>query len=205
MSNKNKIINSIAALLGLNVELEQVKLVDGVTLIEADSFEAGAGVFVVTEEGNVPVPVGDYELETGQILVVQEEGIIFEIKDMPSEAEEEMPAETPEGEMKKDNMSEGPKAVKRTIESIVKETVFSRVEELSTENDALKNEIAELKKEVELSSQKTAEAKEVELSEQPAATPIVHNPENKEAAMMIKYATKRTRTTMDAVLEKLSK
>jgi hypothetical protein len=205
MSNKNKIINSIAALLGLNVELEQVKLVDGVTLIEADSFEAGAGVFVVTEEGNVPVPVGDYELETGQILVVQEEGIIFEIKDMPSEEEEEMPAEAPEGEMKKDNMSEGPKAVKRTIESIVKETVFSRVEELSTENDALKNEIAELKKAVELASQKPAEAKEVELSEQPAATPIVHNPENKEAAMTIKYATKRTRTTMDAVLEKLSK
>lgn len=205
MSNKNKLINSIATLLGLNVELEQMKLIDGATVIEADAFEAGAGVFVVTEEGNVPMPIGDYELETGQILVVQEEGIIAEIKDVTPEAEEEMPAENPEGEMKKDNMSDSPKAVKRTIESIVKETVFSRVEELASENEALKSEIAELKKAVELAAQKPAEAKEVDLSEQPAATPIVHNPENKQEASTIRYATKRTRTTMDAVLEKLSK
>jgi hypothetical protein len=201
MANKNKLINSIAALLGMSVELEQMKLVDGATVIEADAFEGGAAVFVVTEEGNVPLPAGEYELETGQILVVQEEGIIYEIKEMTSEAEEEMPAE---GEMKKDDMSDAPKTAKRTIESIVKETVFSKVEELADENEKLKSEIAELKKAVELASQEP-EAQEVELSEQPAAKPIVHNPENKSEASVIKYATKRTRTTMDAVLEKLSK
>lgn len=201
MANKNKLINSIAALLGMSVELEQMKLVDGATVIEADAFEGGAAVFVVTEEGNVPLPIGDYELENGQILVVQEEGVIYEIKEMTSEAEEEIPAD---GEMKKDDMSDAPKTAKRTIESIVKETVFSKVEELADENEKLKSEIAELKKAVELASQKP-EAQEVELSEQPAAKPIVHNPENKSEASVIRYATKRTRTTMDAVLEKLSK
>ena len=204
MSNKNNIIKQISALLGLNVDLEQMKLIDGATVIEADVFESGAGVFVVTEQGNVPVPVGDYELESGQILVVQEEGIIYEIKEVEATEETETPTEQPEGDLKKDNMSEGPKTAKRTIESIVKETVFSRVEELASENETLRNEIVELKKSIELASQKTVST-EVELSEQPAATPIVHNPENKEAAPMMRYATKRTRTTMDAVLEKLSK
>jgi len=83
---KNSTINKIKALLGMEVSLEQIKLVDGVTIFEADAFEMDAPVFIVTEdEQKIPVPVGEYELEDGRILVVIEEGVIAEIKEMEEE------------------------------------------------------------------------------------------------------------------------
>jgi hypothetical protein len=48
-------------------------------------------VFIVTEdEQKIPVPVGEYELEDGRILVVVEEGIISELKEKADEVEEEV-------------------------------------------------------------------------------------------------------------------
>jgi phosphoglycolate phosphatase-like HAD superfamily hydrolase len=47
-------------------ELATMKLMDGVTVLEADAFEAGMEVFIVTEdEQRVALPVGEYELEDG--------------------------------------------------------------------------------------------------------------------------------------------
>jgi hypothetical protein len=192
---ENKLIKAIATALGLNVELEQVKLVDGQTILEADTFEAGKEIVVVTPDGNVPVPVGQYELETGQILVVETEGIIKEILDAPAEETEAEPAPAP-AEQPAEAMSENETTkVKRTIESIVKETVFSRVEELKAENEALKAEL-----EVAL-----AKVKEVELSANsiPSAKPITHNPENKSTESIMKLGSKKPRSTMDTILEKM--
>ena len=79
---KNSLINQIKTLLGMEVKLETMKLSDGVTVLEAEMFEAGNEVFVVTEdEQKIALPVGEYELEDGRILVVVEEGIISEIKE----------------------------------------------------------------------------------------------------------------------------
>jgi len=87
--NTNQILNKVRVLLGMEVKLEQMKLGDGVTVLEAEMFEAGNEVFVVTEdEQKIPVPVGEYELEDGRILVVVEEGIIAEIKEKEVEEEE---------------------------------------------------------------------------------------------------------------------
>ena len=77
-------INQIKALLGMEVKLETMKLVNG-TEIEAEVFEAGAEVFIVSEEEKVALPIGEYELEGGQVLVVAEEGVISEIKDAAQE------------------------------------------------------------------------------------------------------------------------
>ena len=91
---KNSTINKIKALLGMEVALEQMKLMDGVTILEADAFEMDNEVFVVTEdEQKIPLPVGEYELESGMILVVEVEGIIKEVKEAVVEEEE---VETPE-------------------------------------------------------------------------------------------------------------
>ena len=58
------IINQIKTLLNMEVKLEQMKLADGMTVLEADSFAPEMEVFVVTEdEQKIPVPVGEYELE----------------------------------------------------------------------------------------------------------------------------------------------
>ena len=73
------------------VELAQAKLDNG-TILEAEAFEAGNEIFIVTEDERVAMPVGEYMMEDGQMLVVSEEGIIGEIKAQEEEveAEEEM-------------------------------------------------------------------------------------------------------------------
>jgi len=194
--NTNQILNKVRVLLGMEVKLEKMKLGDGVTVIEAETFEAGNEVFVVTEdEQKIPVPLGEYELEDGRILVVVEEGVISELKEKEEEVEE---VETPEEEeaKKEPEMAneEAPKNIKKTVESIVKETFFSEMEELKKENEELKAQIEKLSK-VEVSE-------DVELSE---VKPIAFNPENENKSEVLKYGTKRPKNTMDSILENLNK
>ena len=81
-----EILENVKSLLGVELSedkkivLASEKLANG-TEIQADSFETGSAVFIETEDESVPLPTGDYELESGQILVVIEEGVIAEIKD----------------------------------------------------------------------------------------------------------------------------
>lgn len=190
---KNSLINQIKTLLGMEVKLETMKLSDGVTVLEAEMFEAGNEVFVVTEdEQKIALPIGEYEMEDGRILVVVEEGIISEIKEKEEE-EEEMPEEAPiEEEAKKEQEMETSKAApKKIVESMIKESFFSEIEALKNENNELKAELSKLK-----------EVKEVELSE---VKPISFNPENENTNDSIKLSAKRQRTTMDSILEKLNK
>lgn len=199
--NTNQILNKVRVLLGMEVKLETMKLGDGVTVLEAEMFEAGNEVFVVTEdEQKIALPVGEYELEDGRILVVVEEGIIAEIKEKEVEEEEAPEVETPEEEeaKKEPEMSEeAPKQIKKTVESIVKETFFSEMESLKKENEELKARIEKLSK-----VEKDEETNEVELSD---VKPIAFNPENENKIETLKIGAKRPRTTMDSILEKLNK
>lgn len=191
--NTNQILNKVRLLLGMEVKLETMKLGDGVTVLEAEMFEAGNEVFVVTEdEQKIALPIGEYELEDGRILVVVEEGVISEIKEKEEE-EEEVEEEAPiEEEAKKEQEMETSKAApKKIVESMIKESFFSEIEALKNENNELKAELSKLK-----------ETKEVELSE---VKPISFNPENENTNESIKLGAKRTRTTMDSILEKLNK
>jgi hypothetical protein len=59
----------------------------------------GGDVWVTAEDGTrVPVPVGEYPLESDMILVVSEEGIVGELVEKPTEEEvvEDAPAEMAE-------------------------------------------------------------------------------------------------------------
>ena len=80
------------------VKLEQLKLENG-TILEADSFEAGKEVFIITEDEKVALPVGEYELEDGRSLLVEEVGLIAEIKSEEEKEEEVEAAEHKEEEM----------------------------------------------------------------------------------------------------------
>tara|TARA_R110002049_G_scaffold200171_2_gene370774 strand:+ start:1071 stop:1694 length:624 start_codon:yes stop_codon:yes gene_type:complete len=97
-------LNKVKTLLGLEVSLEQMKLDNG-TVIEAEKFEAGESVFIITEDEKVALPIGEYELEDGSKLVVEEEGIIATIGAAEEEVveeeviEEEVEAEDQETEM----------------------------------------------------------------------------------------------------------
>lgn len=202
---KKNVINQIKELLGMEVKLGTMKLSDGVTVLEAESFEAGAEVFIVAEDQKIALPVGEYELEDSRILVVMEEGIISEIKEM--EAEEEMPIEEPQAEVEVEveAEAEAPKEIKKTVESIVKETFFSEMEALKIENEELKAKLemfSKVEPTTEVATEEITEEIKVELEE---VSPITFNPENVNKSETFKYATKRTRSTMDAILEKLNK
>jgi hypothetical protein len=193
---KNSTINKIKALLGMEVSLEMMKLADGTTVLEADAFEMDNEVFVVTpDEQKIPLPVGEYELENGMILVVEVEGIIKEVKEAPM-GEEEAPMEqtTPEVPVEAEAVTP---AAKKTVESIVKETFFSEIEALKNENIELKAKLENLSKVNEVAVEAT------ELSEEPK--PISFNPENTNTVEMMKFAKNRSRTTLDSIFEKLNK
>jgi hypothetical protein len=191
---KNSLINQIKTLLGMEVKLEQMKLMDGVTVLEADSFEAGNEVFIVTEdEQKIPLPVGEYEFEDGRMLIVIEEGVISEVKEKEEEVEE--PEVEVETEKKEEMETEKPTA-KKTIESVVKETFFSEIEKLKEENETLKAELSKLKEVKET---------EVELAIEEEVKPISFNPENENKVEVVKIASKRPRTIMDSVMNKINK
>jgi hypothetical protein len=192
---KNSTINKIKSLLGMEVKLEQMKLIDGTTVLEADAFEMDNEVFIVTEdEQKIPLPIGEYELENGMMLVVAVEGIIAEIKE--AVVEEVAPeVEAPEVEVEAETAS-APTA-KKTIESIVKETFFSEIEALKTENIELKAKLELLSKVDEVTEEVT------ELAEEPK--PISFNPENTNVVEPFRFEKNRSRSTIDSIFEKLNK
>jgi hypothetical protein len=175
----------------MEVKLAQMKLADGVTVLEFDALEVGKEIFIVSENGNVPMPIGEYELEDGQMLEIYEDGIIGEIA---SKEEEQAPMEEkePVAEVPVEASVEAPQTAKKTVETVSKETYFSEMEEL-------KREITELKEQLKLKE----EVKEVVLEETPK--PITFNPENvNEEKFNIKLSNNKVLTLEDRVRQKLA-
>jgi hypothetical protein len=192
---KTSVINQIKTLLGMEVKLETMKLMDGITIFEADAFEMDKEVFIVTEdEQKIPVPIGEYKMEDGRILVVVEEGIISELKEKEEEVEEVIEEEAPEVEVEVE--AEATPSAKKTIESIVKETFFAEIEKLTNENIELKEKLENLSKVEEVA---------VEATELADIAPISFNPENTNEVETFVYGSKRPRTIMDTILEKINK
>jgi len=182
------VVNQIKELLGMDVKLAQMKLMDGVTVIEAETFEPEMAVFIVNEDERVPMPVGEYVLEDGNVLKVEVEGVIASIE-MPEEEAPEV--EEVETTKKEEEMATETATPKRVVESITKEMFFSEIEKLRAE-------IAELK----LSKTEVLEA--VELSNDNIEV-LSHNPEATNEVKMNLYSKKRQATTFDVVLSKLNK
>ena len=189
---KTSVINQIKTLLGMEVKLETMKLMDGITIFEADAFEMDNEVFIITEdEQKIPVPIGEYELEDGRILVVEVEGIILEVKE--ASTEEEVVEEAPEVEVEVE--AQATPTAKKTIESVTKETFFAEIEKLKNENIELKAKLETLSKVEEVALEAT------ELSD---VTPISLNPENINEVTQIKFGSNRPKTLMDTIIEKLN-
>ncbi len=175
-----KFFAELSAVETSEVELAQAKLDNG-TVLEAESFEAGQPIFIVSEEDRIAVPVGEYEMEDGRILVVAEEGVIGEIKEATAEVEEEAPSVEIEVEA----------AVEPTMEEKIKEVVMPILEEMRAELSAMKEEMAKKKQEMS--------------SDMPAAMPIRHNPEAAPAPARVNLAQNAPETAIDRVLARLNK
>lgn len=198
-----EMLNQIKNVLGVElsteekVELAQAKLENG-TVLEAESFESGQEVFILTDDDKVALPIGEYEMEQdGKILVVVEDGIISEIKD--KEEEEVVEEEVVEEELNDDEKY----ATKQELAEI--KSMVEEIKELMQEG---KKE--EMHREEELMSQKMTElacqedeALKEELSK-PASEPIKHSPEAKEELNKVVYSQKRNLTTKDIVFSKIA-
>jgi len=126
-------------------ELVEGKLVDGTAV--AYDLEAGL-IFVIGEDGaQIPAPVGEHQLESGEVVVVLEEGKIAEVKqadakiEIEIEASEEMPDEE---DPKKD---EAMAKVEQAMGDLEK-----KVEELTAKVKAMEEKAEEVKEAVKMSA-----------------------------------------------------
>jgi hypothetical protein len=171
------------------VELASMTLADG-TMVEAEVFEAGANAFLVDGEGNrVAVPVGEHKLEDGKILVVEEEGIIKEIKEAVMEEEE------PKVEVEIEAAEEEAPAAEMTIGDLV-----GMIESLRSEVEMMKEEMGKYTKEE--MSEESNEVAEVVMA---AQKPMVAAPVEKKHELKFHIGAERVATTKDRVFSKLFK
>lgn len=188
-------LTKVKELLGLSeeVQLAQATLENG-TVIEAEEMSAGKEVFIVTEEMSerVPLPVGEYALEDGQMLKVEEEGIIASIGAAEEPAEEEVEAEEVEA-AEEEEMSYATKQELAEVKEMIKEikAMIKDKEEMSEVVEDAKEELQEEEVKEELSAQEPVEK-------------VKHNPEAETKKALNLYGQKRPSTTMDKVLSRIS-
>jgi len=215
-----EMINQIKTLLNIEVKLEEQKLENG-TRVEAESFEKGKEIFILTDDEKVAMPVGEYLLEDGRLIVVKEEGMIDDVR----EVSDEVPQKEEES---KDDPKDETEDLKYKDEEMRDDGEEAAVDDWQGMEKRIKNledAIADLKAKVgeenveasedvkeELNEEVKEEVKE-EVNDQlkeelstPAAAPIKHNPESGNAKTEhFRIAPKRRPSTMDYILNQLNK
>ena len=198
----NNVIEKIKEVLNLNeeVKLEQTKLENG-TVIEFDSLEEGKEVFIVSDEEKIAMPVGEYILEDSRLLVVEEEGVIADVREVSDEVPSE---ETEEGEEIEEELAEEDDIMRDMMGRI--QNLEDAIADIKSKED-LKEELSAIEignnLTVELSQEIPAEV-QAELSE-PSAEPIVSNPESFKTLSKFKIGANRKANTMDRVLSNFNK
>ena len=164
-------------------KLAQMTLENG-TIIEAEEFAPEFEVFIVTEEDKIALPVGEYSLEDGMVLIVESEGIIKEIKEATSEEEE---------------------VVEEEVEA-AEELSYATKEELA-EVKSMIEEIKAMIKDKEDMAAQTAEVEaqvKEELSSTPAAAPLKHNPEGNVETKKVTFGQNRPQSIQDRVFARIA-
>ena len=212
-----EMLNQIKTLLNIEVKLEEQKLENG-TRVEAESFEKGKEIFILTDDEKVAMPVGEYLLEDGRLIVVAEEGIIDDVREVSDEVpqkEEEAKDETEDLKEKEEEMEEEAdvedwagmeKRIKNLEDAIA--DLKAKVGESNMEEE-------EVEMEEEVNRQPKSRTVKEEFNEneqlkeelsQPAAAPIKHNPEAGNAKREnFRIAPNRKPSTMDYILNQLNK
>lgn len=194
--NANNMLNQIKTLLGMEVKFAQAKLENGTT-IEAEEMSAGNEVFIVTEDEKIAMPVGEYQLEDGQILIVEEEGVIASIGSEEAPVEEEVEASEEVSELSEDSNEESEES-QELSEELQDDEKYATKEELAE----IKSMIDEIKAMLE-PKEEMASQEEVELASQEPVEKITHNPEA-EAPKSFLYSQTRSSNTMDRVMQKIA-
>ena len=129
-------LNEIKTLLNIEVKLEEQKLENG-TVVSAEAFEKDNEIFIVTDDEKVAMPVGEYILEDGRLLVVEAEGVIADVREVSDEvpAKEEVEETEDLEEEVKEEMSYATKEELAEVKTMVEEikAMLEPKEEMSEE------------------------------------------------------------------------
>ena len=194
-------LNQIKTLLNIEVKLEEQKLENG-TIISAESFEKGNEIFIKTDDQSVAMPVGEYLLEDGRLLIVEEEGIIADVREVsdedPAKEEEEVSEEVTEDLAEEDDIMKDMMGRIQNLEDAIADLKADKEGKLE------KDEEVEMEQE---SVSKQPKSRTVKEEFNAASAPIKHNPEssNQQKSDGYMYSQKRVGTTLDRVLSRLNK
>ena len=188
MKNPIEMLKEIKSVLGIELSQEVVEtklaqmMLENGTVLEAEEFAPEFEVFIVTEEDKIALPVGEYALEDGKVLVVETEGIIKEIKELAGEeVEEEVPSEEMPQEMAAEDYAT--KAELAELKSMIEEikAMLEPKEEMSKVEELVREDLSK-----------------------PAAAPLKHSPEAEVAKKQIVFGANRPQSTKDTVMSRIA-
>jgi len=205
-----EMLNQIKTLLNIEVKLEEMKLENG-TIVSAESFEKGKELFIVTDDEKVAMPVGEYLLEDGRLVVVEEEGIIADVR----EVSDEVPAkETEDGEEITSDLKEEEEmadvadweGMEKRIQNLEDAIADLKADKKDKMEDVQEEEMSEESQPLKSRTVKEEFSEEVKEELSAAAKPIKHNPEGEvKQKRNVEFAKGKFNTTLDRVLNKLNK
>jgi len=203
---QSEMLNQIKTLLNIEVKLEDMKLENG-TVVSAESFEKGKELFIVTDDEKVAMPVGEYLLEDGRLVVVEEEGLIADVREVSDEVpaketeeDKEITSDLEEKELAEVGDWEGMEKRIQNLEDAIADLKGDKKDKM---------EDAEEVKEEEMSDDSQAPLKSRTVKEEfseASAKPIKHNPEAETKQIKkVEFGKGKFNTTLDRVLNKLNK
>jgi len=211
----NDMLNKIKTIIGgielteevKEVQLAEMKLQNG-TVVEAEEFKKDEAIFIKSDEERIAMPVGEYVLEDGKLLVVEEEGIIADMRDVSDDvpAKEEASEEEVKEEMAEEELDE--EAAVYDWEGMEK-----RIKNLEDAIADLKADKVDAPEEVEATAELSEEVKEeikedvneeVELSAVETVAPVKHNPEAKNESKFTLKKNNYPKTLQSRIYEKLN-
>ena len=204
--NANETLNRVMVALGIKAEapavevnLAQLKTMDGQATFDAESFEVGSAIFVVTEDGKIPAPMGEYAMEDGTIVKVDDKGYIVEISTKEEEVmEEPIIEEVMQDEPMKEQIVEEMAKPKKLTETTTKVSEFSaELSEIREELNALKMKLSSVTEERDELVSRLASEESPRSFHSPEATPV--------NSIKFKIGEKRAESVTDRVFKQLFK
>ena len=203
----SEMINKIKTLLDIQVKLEERKLENG-TVVEAESFEKGKEIFIKTDDERVAMPVGEYILESGELIVVEEEGIIADVREVSDEVpekEEETTEDMAEGD--DEAVVEDWAGMEKRIKNLEDAVADLKADKEPRSEEAVEAESDEERQVKSRTVKEEFEASKEEVKEElaeAAVEPIKHSPEgNFKKETQFHFANKRPKSLIDSVMEKI--
>jgi hypothetical protein len=211
----NDMLNKIKTIIGgielteevKEVQLAEMKLQNG-TVVEAEEFKKDEAIFIKSDDERIAMPVGEYVLEDGKLLVVEEEGIIADMRDVSDDvpAKEEASEEEVKEEMAEEELDEeaavydweGMEKRIKNLEDAIADLKADKVEASEETKEDIKEDIVE-----EVKEELTEEVKE-ELSAVETVAPVKHNPEAKNESKFTLKKNNYPKTLQSRIYEKLN-